>query len=535
MSETSFCGIFENMQRISDFLDSLDFSLVTIMSTIGFLTILRLFLESFSSPEVTGLFAPLVGIISYATLYGMLITLLAGLLVITTKKSVMWSLRVITLVFPVILLTPIIDLIISGGSGFCIGYAQAESHTIGYLFTHFLAPHASACGITPGLRFQILAVVLGLGAIAFVVTKNWWKSIVASVGAYIVAFIGGSFPIIISRTFLSDATNSLIATIHYPTDQIAFTTFSSTMTTLLLARVQMIGLIIGGGILWYIGSRKVWRAWWRGFAAKLPIAGIHAMLAVFGLMVGWNIAMPQLVWADWVGIVMLISALLFACSSLGAQNDLRDVAIDMISNRKWWLIDQQMSVADLKMIRVVSGIFAIACAMIVNYNALFCILVFMGAYTIYSDGLRLKQFWFASSFLIATAGCAAFLSGFFTLSADQVVGHVPVAILAMIATLLIPYSIIKDIPDVAGDKQDNIKTFSVLFNQNKATVFAAIILIAWFVIFKNIIPWFLAIGVIIPVIILVFKKSLIHSKIWLLGLPVGIWSAALLVHILFLN
>lgn len=521
-----------------NFLDSLDFSPITIIATIGILTVMRLFLESFSSPEATGLFAPMVGVLSYATLYGMLIIMLGALITVLTRKSFMWSIRVITLVFPIILLTPIIDLALSHGAGFCIGYAQDGGASLWSLFVNFLAPPKQLCGITPGLRFQIIAVVLGIGGIVFAASKSWWRAIVGIIGAYCIAFVGGALPVIVSviantgSSFFSDATKSLLSTIHYPTESVHFVTNPTTMTTTLLARIQMVGLVIGMAVVWFFDNRRNWNQWWAGFYHKLPIAVIHFMLLGLGLTLGWSITGTYLMWPDWLGIIMIFFAIVFAASSMGAMNDLHDVDIDKVSNRKWWLIDQHMPATELKVIQYITGFLALSCAFLVNYNAVFCIAVFMAAYSTYSSGIKLKRFWFTSTFFIVLAGCGSFLAGFFTLSADQVVGNMPLSILAMIACMLIPYSLIKDIPDIEGDKGHSL-TFPVVFGIPATLIIALLVSIAWLAVFWSVIPWFLSLGVIITLLVLVFRRRLTREKKWLLGLPVLIWIVGLLLHVIF--
>jgi 4-hydroxybenzoate polyprenyltransferase len=526
------------MQKLMNFFDSLDFSPITIIITVGILTVMRLFLESFSSPEATGMFAPMVGVLSYATLYGMLIIMLGTVVTILTRKSFMWSVRIITLVFPIILLTPIIDLALSHGAGFCIGYAQDGGASLIKLFINFLGSHKELCGITPGLRFQIVAVVLGVGGIVFTATKSWWRTLLGIISAYCIAFFGGSLPVIVSviantgSSFFADATRSLLGTIHYPTESIYFIPTPTTMTTALLARIQMVGLVAGMALMWFFDHRTNWRQWWAGFYHKLPIAVIHFMLLGLGLTLGWSITGTHLLWPDWFAVIMIFFAIVFAASSMGAMNDLHDVAIDKVSNKKWWLIDQHMPPSELKTIQYITGFLALACAFLVNYNAVFCIAVFMAAYSVYSSGIHLKRFWVTSTFFIILAGCGSFLAGFFTLSADQVVGNMPLSILAMIACMLIPYSLIKDIPDIEGDRGHSL-TFPVLFGVPATLIGALLVSITWLAVFWSIIPWFLSLGVIMTIIFLLAKRSLAREKKWLLGLPVCIWIVGLLLHIIF--
>ena len=520
------------MKRITDFLDSLDFSPVTMVLTIFGLATMRLFLENFSSPEATGLFAPIVGVMSYTTLYGMLILLIGFLLSWLSKKSLMWALRVIVLVFPVILLTPIIDLIWSGGSGFCIGYAQTGGNSLWYLFTHLLAPHEQVCGITPGLRFQIIFIVIGLAGLVAIETKSVFQSVAMGIGAYTIAFIGGALPNIISKTFPVDAMNSLLATIHYPTDSLFFTPITSSITTVLLGRVQFLFFLLFLGIAWFIISRKTWIGWWKGFYAKLPIAFIHVTLLIFGIWTGSLVQPNILSWPDIVGIITVIVTLLLVCSVVGIENDINDFTIDRVSNKSWWLVDQGLTIPQLRTIQILSLLFAVSGAFLISHNVFFGLMTFMATYFVHSSGLRLKRFWPISTFLITLSGMIAFITGYFVLSADQTVHSIPLVLILMIGIILIPYSILKDIPDMAGDRIGNIKTFPLMFGTRPTLITIAILAILWLVIFWSIIPWFFTLGVIAPIVTLLIKPHLLENKFVLLGLPVSIWFIGVLLHIL---
>ena len=525
---------FQNMKRIIDFLDSLDFSPVAMIVTVFALATIRLFLENFSSPEPTGLFAPLVGIISYATLYGMLVLMIAFVLSWLSKKSLLWSIRTIILVFPVILLTPLIDLALSGGAGFCIGYAQIGGQSLFQNFTHFLLPHVQNCGITPGLRFQIIVLVVGLAGLVAITTRSTIRSLGMAAAAYIIAFFGGHFPNIISRTFTSDAVGSLLNTIHYPTDSLPFTPITATITTTLLGQVQFLVFLILLGASWFVISRKTWTGWWRGFAAKLPIAFIHVTLVIFGILIGSSIQPAILTWPDWIGIIVAIISLLFACSVVGIENDIYDFEIDKVSNKSWWLTGQHMTVPELRVIQMVSLLFAVTGGLLMGHNVFFCILVFMGIYTIHSSGIRLKRFWLTSTILITLSGITSFTLGYFLIASNQSAHALPLSILLMVAGILIPYSIIKDIPDIAGDRVGHIKTFAVLYGKKTTIIFLVLWIIGWMFFFGNIIPWFIALAVILPFVLFIIKPHLIDKKMWTLGLPVFTWFVGVLIHAIFL-
>jgi 4-hydroxybenzoate polyprenyltransferase len=199
------------------------------------------------------------------------------------------------------------------------------------------------------------------------------------------------------------------------------------------------------------------------------------------------------------------------------------------------MIAYHLDLVSMKTIQYTSLILALVGAFLINYNVLFCVIVFIGAYTFHSSSLlRLKRFWATSSLCIMLAGCAAFLAGFFALAPDQTVGHFPLAVLGMIAGILLPYSIIKDVPDMRGDTIQSILTFPRMFGRKVAIVTSLVLVLLWFVIFWKIIPWFFALAILISVITLIIQPKLLEKKAWIFGLPTTTIFIGILLHIIFI-
>jgi 4-hydroxybenzoate polyprenyltransferase len=530
------------VKKIQHFLESLDFSPLHIIGIISSLAFLRLFLENFSSPEATGMFSPVVGIISYASLYGMLLIFFTLLVAPLIKKSLLWTARVITVSFSIVLLTPIIDLVLSGGQGFCIAYVQDTGRSLLQHFVTFLLPHAESCGITPGLRIQVLLGVIGVAGLVWIMTRSWIKTFIGAIGAYIITFIGATFPILVSslvstygnNNFYHDALASLLTTIHYPSSSIFFEVISSNITTVLIARIALLLVILGIGIIWFFNDRISWKGWWLGSLRKIPLAGIHLLFLTFGLLLGFGSGSYHLLWPDWIAIILLYLSLFFTCWNVGAINDIEDVAIDTISNPERPMIRYHLSKETMQTIQHVSGIFALTAAILVNYNVFFSIAFFIIAYTIHSSFIRLKRIWIGSSILISLSGVSAFIAGYLTLSPDQIVAHLPLSVPLMIMGILLPYSIIKDVPDIKGDTEGSIHTLPVTFGIPISLSIVLILIAGWFWLFHSIIPWFFSLPVIISILLFFIKRSWVHEKIKVLGIPILLAWMSILIQIFFL-
>jgi 4-hydroxybenzoate polyprenyltransferase len=530
------------IQTLKKFLDELTFSPIHIIGIITSLAFLRLFLENFSSPEATGMFSPVAGVISYASLYGMLLIFFTLALTLITQKPIMWMMRVVTQCFSIVLLAPIIDLLASHGTGFCIAYVPDSGKSLFEIFIGFFIYHPNTCGVTPGLLTQMFLGILGNLGLVWMLTKSWIKTILGGIVAYGIFFIGATFPILVSslfsgygnNNFYYDALASLLSTIHYPASSLFFQIIPSNITTVLIARAALVISLLGIVIIWFFGSYHSWKGWWLGSIKKTPLAAIHFFLLTFGLILGKATGTPSLIWPDWIGIILLYISLFLACWSVGALNDIEDVAIDTISNTDRPMTRYHVSREDMQTIQYISGFFALVTALLVNYNVFFCVTFFMVSYSIHSSFLRLKRVWATSTLLITFSGVAAFLTGYLALSMDQVVAHLPLSIILMLAGMLIPYSIIKDIPDILGDKEGNIHTLPVTFGIPVTVAVVLLLIGGWFILFHAIIPWFFSVPVLVSLLLFTFKRSWVHEKIKVLGFPILFVWIALFIQIFLL-
>lgn len=530
------------IQYIQNFLDELTFSPLHIIGIISSLAFIRLFLENFSSPEATGMFSPIVGVISYASLYGMLLIFFTLALFLITRKPIMWLMRTATLCFSIVLLAPLIDLAVSHGSGFCIAYVPDSGKSLLEIFIGFFKYHPGTCGITPGLLTQMILGMLGNLGLIWMLTKSWIKTILGGFVIYSIFFIGATFPILVSslfsgygsNNFYYDALASLLSTIHYPASSLYFQVIPSNITTVLIARVAIIISLLGTVLVWFFASYHSWKGWWLGSIKKTPLAAIHFFLLTFGLILGKATGSYTLIWPDWIGIILLYISLFLACWNVGALNDIEDVAIDAISNTDRPMTRYHVSRHDMQTIQYISGFFALVAAILINYNVFFCIMFFILSYSIHSSFLRLKRIWVTSTLLITFSGIAAFLTGYLTLSLDQVVAHLPLSVIFMIAGMLIPYSIIKDVPDILGDTEGRIHTLPVTFGIPITIGVVVLLILGWFALFHAIIPWFFSLPVLVSLLLFMIKRSWVHEKIKILGLPILFIWIALLIQLCFL-
>ena len=113
--------------------------------------VIRMFLESFSSPYVLNLYSLLHFVVFYSALAIALIIFLH----VVTKIKVEKVSRIILLSFLVIISVPILDLIISGGKGYVLAYLLPGVHDNLLLRYLTLGGEFSELGLTYGIKIEL--------------------------------------------------------------------------------------------------------------------------------------------------------------------------------------------------------------------------------------------------------------------------------------------------------------------------------------------------------------------------------------------
>jgi len=170
---------------------------------LGFLTLFSIILtrniieSAFEGKQLLG-FSPIIShsfymiFVHFPLFY---ISIFAWILLVfrfLTKEDTVKIVKVLLMGMTVIIIAPLIDIIVSKGSGYKLTYLTGpasitEIHKFFYLTKDFLQA-------SWGQRAEILLVLLGSFIYVFVKTKNYFKSIIAPIIIYLVIFIHGILP-----------------------------------------------------------------------------------------------------------------------------------------------------------------------------------------------------------------------------------------------------------------------------------------------------------------------------------------------------
>ncbi len=385
--------------------------------------------------------------------------------------------------FPIIWISPILDLIYSRGGGYRMTYVFAEN--AGGFLRAFMSVGAGDTlgGLSPGLRVEVLAIVIGAVLYAWIKTRNPSRAIGAGFLVYLVFAFWMDLPGIIgilSGVRAASATPLFSALVN------SFA--QSRLAANFIPQNIQVSYLYGTELLFNLGMSVViylidfallvaWLACWNrtkvaAFASNLRPARIgyyYGMIIIGALAAIRTKTLPFIF--GWVDVALFLALMLAYLSlfifAIGV-NDLADERIDAISNGKRPLPTGKLVRADVIDGSIIFLAFAMIGGYISGYWPLFTIIAAAAVYYVYSvPPLRLKRIPLLSSFLLSFATLAALFAGFFFIDANKLVADMPIRVVALVIICLTLALNFKDIKDIEGDRADSIWTIPVLFGEKK--------------------------------------------------------------------
>jgi 4-hydroxybenzoate polyprenyltransferase len=482
-------------------------SIFAVLGMVAGSTIIRTFLEFISNPEVTNGFSPWYVTLNY---YLCFLSIIVGLGIIIARIVKEPSMKWITLfakMSPIIFLAPIIDLIISRGTGICMGYLGSGEWLMGIDFLTFFGK-LTHCAISPGMRIEIALILIGIAHILWKKTKSINHLILGTFLSYVFIFASGAIVGIIGlfqgsgidagAWITRELGNSLLVTAHgfiSKTDPYLFNESFSLFT----ARIHFLTLIVLGAYVWTQEHSDEFYAWIKNsrwerllYYLFLPIIGIVTAYHFFPAI--------SITWIDEISLLIGCIAIITNCWAAAVWNDFSDTTIDDITNTNRPLQNKIITPEKYKTYGILFFLIAITGSLLINYAFFYCIVMFQVLYGMYSYRItRWKKNFITSGITIGSIGVIMILAGYFFVSPEQNFNSTPFALLALLFITICIVSQAKDFKDVAGDRVEHIKTLPVLLGTRKASYALLVTLILWilfvafilnsFFIALQIIPW----------------------------------------------
>ena len=168
-------------------------------------------------------------------------------------------------------------------------------------------------------------------------------------------------------------------------------------------------------------------------------------------------------------------------------NQISDISIDKINKPYLPLVSGELTVKQAELIAITCFVSSLVFAFIINIYLFLTIAISLLIGSLYSlDPFRLKKYPFLASLSIITVrgivvNIGIFLTFTSILHKSLVLNYQILYLTLFISFFTISIALLKDIPDVMGDKEFKIDTFSILFGKKSTFYFAVGILITLYI------------------------------------------------------
>jgi 4-hydroxybenzoate polyprenyltransferase len=420
-------------------------------------TVIRVFLEFFSNPNPLGVISPWYGFLQYFVFF-LAMTLGVGIIIgkLVQESFTKW-IFITARALPIIFLAPIFDLIISHGQGICMAYSGSSgSRIITDFFTFFGT--FNHCGITIGMRIEMIIILLGIGWIIWKKTHAFRKTIAGILVSYFFFFINAIIPAIVGIHFVSKLPIldfvMLVSAIHF-----------LTIVTFLL-------------VIWFQENKNSFCSWMQNTRYERIL--YYLCIMALGVMMAHSFGQERALRFQMITICIALVSFIAHCWAAAIWNDLADQDIDAISNETRPLVRGTIPLDNYKNLGLIFFIVAMVGSLIVGYSFFFFLFGSQIIYAVYSiRGTRIKTHFVSSSLLIGCVGVFVFFAGYFLLSSSLSILTVPFQMILVLFVTLAILSNGKDFKDVKGDRVHDIKTLPVLYGSRRAGKILAITIAVW--------------------------------------------------------
>ena len=473
-------------------MENIEISFLGWLGVFGAIVFLRNFLENFSGQrfdhQLNDFFTYFI---HYPLAYlALLLSLIVGLYLIT-KEKITKILKFGLLGFAIIWLAPIIDLVITGGRGWAISYNFSGWQSFVYDFLTLGGAWRNP-GVTPGVRMEVIAIIIGLALYAYIKTAKVGRAIIAGLGAYLIIFFYYCLPLIIVTVanwfrgsfinidrgammdfFTKDVLNSGLffgRTLGFGSQMKilpeALAKNFETIFNLQISAVYSIIIVALGIAIFKFYKPK---AFWPVIGNIRPMRlGHYLVMAVLGVYLGYLYQGKWIIQSnyDYLMLILIFVAVAFAWIGAVFANDLADERIDSVTNSKRPLASGIISGKEARIIIWASFSVALASALIVGYYALVFMLAVIVISCVYSlPPLRLKRFPLLNTLLIALVSLVVSMTTFYLAAGTEDLNQYPIKIAVILLVCITLAFGVKDIKDLAGDKREGIKTLPVIFGE----------------------------------------------------------------------
>lgn len=427
--------------------------IIGILAMIAGATFVRLLLEMFSNPSSGMAISPWYGVVQYIIFFLCMAGGTGTILATIVREPIIKWIHVVSKWMPIVWIAPLIDLVVSNGQGLCMAYLGSRGMQLVPDFLT-LGGRFGTCGITVGMRIEIIIILAGIAYVMYKKTRSVAKPILSAFLVYIFIFINGAIPGIFGLPRVGI---------------IEFVRF-----------VSSIHLIIFTLVAAYIGIKEFPHE-----AAMLVRSSrwerILYYWCIMALGIAYALRIYQVPFAPHDIPTVIVMTVSIACAGWAAAvwNDLNDGDIDTLSNTDRPLY-QGMSRSAYANLGIAASVFSILASLVVGYGFFLMLLGTQAVYALYSyRGSSIKTHFLSSSVMIGLAGVTTALAGFLAFSPDLSLAHIPFSLIIIGTMTFGILSNAKDFKDVKGDRASGIRTLPALLGGRRAGMVILGALVVW--------------------------------------------------------
>ncbi len=366
------------------------------------------------------------------TIFWIDLALAIGIIVFfITREKIGNILKAIFSFYFILCITPIVDLIISGGAGRNIAYAKPQN-----IVEFLLIPRI----LTPGMMVTSITALILIFLYCKLKTHNWKKASLASLLVYVLLLIGSVLP-------------SILKTSH----------------PVPIIRTLFILFFIELAIVFYLIDKKIFLALVKD-VRWLRLLYFEAIF-ILGIVLTSQ-PLLKVILANWDSFLLTLISIAFAWLSSLMFNNIEDEVIDKISNPQRPLVTEQIP-ANLYLKIALSFVsLALVSGLAVNFQTFLFSFILVGSSFFYClPPLRFKRIPLFSKIFISF-NCLILTMLGFIFAGQELLKFPSIFIWYFLIFVTLALNFI-DLKDYAGDKVAGIPTLPVILGLQKAKILAA--------------------------------------------------------------
>ncbi len=470
----------ERLQKLFERIETLPLTLGSLVTTFTAIVFVRIgienYLESFPFRFADQYFSFFSHhFLTFATIFISALPLVAWSGQVDIRKAA----RVLIVGFPIIWTPPIFDKIISHGIGLWSFYSFDSLTGLLYRYITFFGDKPDI-GITYGVRFEVGIVVFFIMLYSWIKSRSIIRTILSGLVFYTTLFLIGVLPSLVTILLLGPSQGFLTVS-EYDVAQLMlspaplFFLNPPDLTSVLAIKMSLVygSLIVPLiSMVSFLKARNSFLAFFHNI--RLPQLLYHIGLFSIGaslvFVYGESSARNDLFHIT--GVVVMILAVSCAWLTSVVVNDLRDIAIDRISNPHRPLVTSAIDTSTYQTIGILLFGASILLAGLVSTQAALLLVLYQALAYLYSaDPLRLKRLPIVATAFAAMASLLILFIGFIVFSTEKNISALPNSIPLLLFFAYLTIIPIKDFKDISGDRADGVGTLPVLWGEARAKHF----------------------------------------------------------------